>query len=151
MVKWCDSCGWDLRGGAESNPARGKSPAERMNEASVVGRSQKLKKERREQHRSEDMCVWQTQENARRLIRKLGNDLDFMKRVYTERRNEYHWWEDTLCVHFQDTAVRLPVKGGQWTRVPTHTHNYNQHSREEAWRDTQHRQVCKLLESCICT
>lgn len=89
----------------------------------------------------------ETQENTSRLIRKLGNDLDFMKRVYTERRNEYRWWEDTLCFHFQDTTVRLPVKGGQWTRVPTHKENYNHHSREEAWRDIQHRQVCKLLES----
>lgn len=58
MVKWCDSCGWGLCRGAESNPARGQFPADRMNEASVQGRSQKLKR-CREQNGTVDMCVCQ--------------------------------------------------------------------------------------------
>ncbi len=56
MVKCCDSCGCGLWQDAESNPARRQCSAQRLIEASVTGRSQKLKR-CREQLRTEDMCA----------------------------------------------------------------------------------------------
>ncbi len=56
MVKCCDSCGCGLWQDAESNPTRRQCSAQRLIEASVTGRSQKLKR-CREQLRTEDMCA----------------------------------------------------------------------------------------------